>query len=263
MIVDRDRRSIVVFGTDCVLCSRWVHFLLAIERDARLTFVSAWSATGRALAARHGLDPRDLHRTYLVIEDGRPLVHSAASLALLGYLRRPWRWLGAPAILPRPLRDCLYGIVARNRYVWFGPKERCFVPPPSARDRFVRDQSATNRQRMGSPLRGHRENFGLMEGGRSTLTGSQRCRSVAPTRQASVSAKLSADADAEPGAERKVGVARPRRLAEEAARIERVGVREPTRIPVQRVGNDLDQMPARIDASARVTSSVARRRNRE
>jgi len=65
--------SIVVFDTDCLLFSRWVHFLLVHERDEELVFVRAWSSTGLALAARYGLTRADLSQTYLVIENGRGL----------------------------------------------------------------------------------------------------------------------------------------------------------------------------------------------
>jgi predicted DCC family thiol-disulfide oxidoreductase YuxK len=134
-----DNRVFVVFDTDCVLCSRWVSFLLRHERDKRMIFVSAWSSTGLTLASTHKLSRADLHLTYLVIEKGRPLTYSAAGLALLRRLKAPWRWLAALVVVPRPLRDRLYSWVARNRYAWFGRKDRCFVPPPGAQRRFVED----------------------------------------------------------------------------------------------------------------------------
>ena len=132
-----DDRVFVVFDTDCVLCSRWASFLLRHERDQRMIFVSAWSSTGLTLATTHALSRADLHLTYLVIENGRPLTHSAAALALLRRLKAPWRWLGTLAVVPKPLRDRLYSWVARNRYTWFGHKDRCFVPPAGVQQRFV------------------------------------------------------------------------------------------------------------------------------
>jgi predicted DCC family thiol-disulfide oxidoreductase YuxK len=40
-------------------------------------------------------------------------------------------------MLPLPIRDLLYGWVARNRLRWFGAREICFVPDPSDADRFI------------------------------------------------------------------------------------------------------------------------------
>lgn len=135
---------VVVFDTDCVLCSAWVHFLLRHERDSRMIFVCAWSDVGFAVAAEHGLDRAALERTYLVVDDGAGLTQSDAGLALLGRLRAPWRWLRVLRILPKRLRDAIYDLIARNRYHWFGRAERCFIPPPASRHRLVdaRDRTA-------------------------------------------------------------------------------------------------------------------------
>jgi predicted DCC family thiol-disulfide oxidoreductase YuxK len=128
---------LVIFDTDCVLCSGWVHFLLQHERDHELIFVNAWSDTGLALAARHGLDRPALEKTYLVIEKGVGLTRSAAGLALIAHLRPPWSWLRFLGVLPVVMRDAIYDVVARNRYRWFGRKSQCFVPPPDMRHRFI------------------------------------------------------------------------------------------------------------------------------
>jgi predicted DCC family thiol-disulfide oxidoreductase YuxK len=40
-------------------------------------------------------------------------------------------------VVPRPLRDWAYDIVARHRYRWFGRRATCMVPTPELRARFV------------------------------------------------------------------------------------------------------------------------------
>lgn len=127
----------VVFDSDCVLCSRWVHLILRHEQAHDIVFVSAWSKQGAKLGVEHGLSQSDLDATYLFIDEGRGLVRSDAGLALLARLRAPWRFLSWLRAVPRPLRDWVYDVVARNRYRWFGRAERCFVPPPSMAHRFI------------------------------------------------------------------------------------------------------------------------------
>lgn len=128
----------VVFDTDCVLCSGMVHFVLRHERGPTIRFVSAWSPSGLALAAAHGLTEKDLNDTYLVVENGIGYTRSDAGIVLLGHLRAPWRW-GAPLLrmVPRFVRDPLYTFVAHHRYRWFGHAPRCFRPPPASADRFI------------------------------------------------------------------------------------------------------------------------------
>ena len=48
---------VIVFDTDCLLCSGMVRFVLRHERDNALHFAGAWSDEGLSLAARHGLLP--------------------------------------------------------------------------------------------------------------------------------------------------------------------------------------------------------------
>ncbi|KQT91213.1 hypothetical protein ASG60_21490 [Methylobacterium sp. Leaf469] len=129
----------MIFDTRCILCSRWVHFLLRHEAETRLHFIGAWSPSGLALAARYGFEPQDLQKTYLVITEGVALKRSDAGLALLGHMKPPWRWLRLLRIVPKPIRDSVYDVVARNRYRWFGTIDTCLVPDPALRDRFTLD----------------------------------------------------------------------------------------------------------------------------
>ena len=126
-----------MFDTDCVMCSAWVRFVLRHERAPAARFVSAWSEQGLALAAEHGLAPRDLDDTYLVLSGGRALTRSEATLAIISTLRAPWSWASASRIVPPPLRDWFYERMARNRYRWFGRRDQCFLPPEGQQARFV------------------------------------------------------------------------------------------------------------------------------
>ena len=48
-----------------------------------------------------------------------------------------WRLVSWLRIVPAPLRDAVYRVVAANRYRWFGRFDACKLPPPAARDRFL------------------------------------------------------------------------------------------------------------------------------
>jgi predicted DCC family thiol-disulfide oxidoreductase YuxK len=40
-------------------------------------------------------------------------------------------------VVPKPMRDAVYDLVARNRYRIFGKYERCFVPDAEMRARVM------------------------------------------------------------------------------------------------------------------------------
>lgn len=129
---------VIVFDGVCLLCSRWVRFLLKHDRAARYRFASMQSDSGRALLQTHGLDP-DSPLSFLLVEDGRGHTDTDAIVKILhGLGRRRWRWLGhALRLLPRVLRDPAYRFVARHRYRIFGQSRRCFLPTPEQRARFM------------------------------------------------------------------------------------------------------------------------------
>lgn len=135
----QNRPTIVVFDTDCILCSTWVRFLLRHERREVLLFASSRKPAGQALAAEYGFLPEDLDMTYLVVCDGQALTKSDASLVLLSELRAPWRWFTFLRLVPRSWRDLLYDVVARNRLKWFGEQQDCFLPTQEQRLRFLDD----------------------------------------------------------------------------------------------------------------------------
>ncbi len=127
---------IVVFDAQCLLCSRWVKFLLKHDRRGLFRYASIQGANGRALLARAGLRPDGL-QTLLLVDGERTWQHTAAILRVLHALGWPWRiaWLGW--LVPAPLRDAAYRLVARNRYAIFGRSETCLVPPEVHVGRFL------------------------------------------------------------------------------------------------------------------------------
>jgi len=128
--------GIVLFDGVCNLCSRSVAFIIEHERESTLRFASVQSNTGAELMQRYGLDPANI-TTFALILDNVAYTRSDAALRIARRLRGPWRLLTALRIVPRPLRDFVYDLVARNRYRWFGRRETCMVPTPELRARFL------------------------------------------------------------------------------------------------------------------------------
>ena len=85
-----------------------------------------------------GFDPADA-KTFVLIADGRPYVRSDAAIRISRYLSGPWKLLGVVRFIPRPIRDGLYNVVARNRYRWFGRFETCVVPTQELKARFIQE----------------------------------------------------------------------------------------------------------------------------
>ncbi len=127
---------IVVFDAHCLLCSKWVKFLLKFDRRGVFRFASIQGATGQALLLREGLRVDGL-QTLLLVDGNRSWQHTGAILRVLHALGWPWRAAWLLWAVPAPLRDATYRLVARNRYTLFGRSETCLMPPVDYARRFL------------------------------------------------------------------------------------------------------------------------------
>ncbi len=127
---------IVLFDGGCGFCSWWVRTAVRHERDSKMRFAPLDSDVGRALRERHGLGLGSLDSVVL-IEGGRAYTESDAALRIVARFRSPWRWLRALGVVPRPLRDGVYRLIARHRRRLMGAGS-CELPDELTRSRFVR-----------------------------------------------------------------------------------------------------------------------------
>jgi predicted DCC family thiol-disulfide oxidoreductase YuxK len=131
-----DDRPILVFDGHCMLCSGFVQFILRHDRHRRLRLLAAQTPTGAALYRHFRLAPED-YETNILLEDGRAWLKSEGSIRIFERLGFPWSLIAVGRLLPLPIRDRLYEVIARNRLRWFGTRESCFLPDPSNADRFI------------------------------------------------------------------------------------------------------------------------------
>ncbi len=131
-------RGIVIFDGVCIFCERTVNFILQHESGSELTFVPLQTTTGTHMLRELGFDPADA-KTFVLVDGGRAYSRSSAAIRLSRYLRWPWRALAVVWIIPRPVRDYGYNLIATNRYRWFGLKDSCMIPTPEVRQRFIQD----------------------------------------------------------------------------------------------------------------------------
>ena len=127
-------RPLFVFDGVCVLCSTGARWLIRHDRTEKFRFAAAQSDLGRALYAHYGIDFND---TYLLLAAGVPHVKSDGYLEVCRHLGGPWRLLLVLKLIPRPLRDAIYDLVARNRYRWFGTTEYCALLTEDVRTRVL------------------------------------------------------------------------------------------------------------------------------
>ena len=136
-----DEQTVVFFDGVCGLCDRFVRFLLEHDRSGRIRFAPLQGELARTVLPRHGLNPDDLDSVVVISRwqhsSERALTRAAAVLYTLDVLGGWWRILARVAkVVPGPLANWLYDLVARFRYKVFGRFEACPLPRPEWRERF-------------------------------------------------------------------------------------------------------------------------------
>ncbi|MEM8876543.1 MAG: DCC1-like thiol-disulfide oxidoreductase family protein [Pseudomonadota bacterium] len=129
-------RDVIVFDGVCNLCNGFVQFVLKRDRLERFDFLTAQSDRGDTLYRLLELKSDD-YETYIAIVDGRPYQRLDAFCIVMRELGWPWKALSVLGLMPQPLKDWSYGVIARNRYGIFGRRDTCMVPAPHLKQRFL------------------------------------------------------------------------------------------------------------------------------
>ncbi|MEJ6561330.1 MAG: DCC1-like thiol-disulfide oxidoreductase family protein [Akkermansiaceae bacterium] len=113
----------IAFDGDCLMCNRFIHFLADQDHAQLLSFAPL---------------PNDApHDSMIATREGKNFSRSSAFLIILTALGGHWRALALLGFLiPRPLRDLAYRIIAKNRHRFAG-KKSCPLPSPEVTTRLA------------------------------------------------------------------------------------------------------------------------------
>lgn len=115
---------ILLYDGECGLCRGSIRFIMNHGGMNSLRFVPFDSEAGVELCRTHGI-VREVVRSMVLIRKGGMLIRSDAVLAVAAELRQPWCLAGWLRVIPRRLRDAVYGFISRNRYRWSRPAGEC------------------------------------------------------------------------------------------------------------------------------------------
>lgn len=127
--------GIILFDGECNLCNSSVQFILKRDRIGYFQFASLQGEVGTKLLQQYDLQ-LDLN-SFFLIEDGRFYSKSSAALRVCKHLDGAWKIFSIFLVVPSPIRDFFYKLIAKNRYKWFGKQESCMIPTPEIRNRFL------------------------------------------------------------------------------------------------------------------------------
>ncbi|WP_064091707.1 thiol-disulfide oxidoreductase DCC family protein [Rossellomorea aquimaris] len=127
--------KIILFDGECNFCDKSVQFIIKRDPEGHFKFASLQSEIGKRLLERCN-SPKDID-SFILIEESDCYFKSSAALRVCKNITGAWKILTIFLVIPKPIRDFFYDIVAKNRYKWFGEKESCMLPSPEERKRFL------------------------------------------------------------------------------------------------------------------------------
>jgi predicted DCC family thiol-disulfide oxidoreductase YuxK len=128
--------SIILFDGVCNLCNASVQWVLKHDHKNLFHFAALQSEYGALVLKRFGLEPGALD-TVVLADETRVFTQSDAAIEVARRLGGFWALMVVFKVVPRPIRNAVYRWVSSNRYRWFGRQEKCLLPRPEWKDKFL------------------------------------------------------------------------------------------------------------------------------
>ncbi len=128
--------DIILFDGVCNLCNGLVRFIIKRDKIGRFKFASLQSDFGRQWLQQIGKTNNEFDSVVLVKEK-KYYLKSTGVLKILKDLGGVWKVFYIFMIVPRPIRDFVYDMIAKSRYRIFGKRDTCMIPTPDLKERFL------------------------------------------------------------------------------------------------------------------------------
>jgi predicted DCC family thiol-disulfide oxidoreductase YuxK len=127
---------IILFDGVCNLCNASVKFIIKNDPEALFKFAPLQSQFARKILIRNNICQGKYESLILVVGDN-VFLKSTAALKIARNLKAPWPVFYPLIIIPWPVRDIFYNLIAKHRYRLFGQKDSCMIPSKEIKNRFL------------------------------------------------------------------------------------------------------------------------------
>ena len=128
--------KIILFDGVCNFCNFWVNFIIDRDRNNIFKFAALQSQAGIKLLKKFSINNVEMN-SVILIEDDRYFIKSSAALRIAKNLTPFWKLFYFFVIIPAPVRDVVYDLVAENRYKIFGKRNSCRMPTVEEKNKFI------------------------------------------------------------------------------------------------------------------------------
>lgn len=132
-------KKLILFDGVCNLCNYSVQFVIKHDKQNRFIFSAIQSNAGKTILKKVNIDTTQIDSILLFNPENNTIDYkSSAALKIAMTLGFPTNSLSVFLIIPPFIRNSVYGIIAKNRYKWYGKKEACMIPTPELKNKFLK-----------------------------------------------------------------------------------------------------------------------------
>jgi predicted DCC family thiol-disulfide oxidoreductase YuxK len=131
-----DDLNIILFDGICNFCNFWVDFIIKRDKDNTFKFASLQSDSGKRIAEKFLINKENID-SIILIKGENYFIKSGAAFEIVKELNSAWKIFYIFKVIPLPLRDFVYDLIAKNRYTIFGKRDACRVPTGEEMSRFI------------------------------------------------------------------------------------------------------------------------------
>ena len=130
-------KPVILFDGVCNFCNSSVNFVIDRDKHKKFLFAALQSEAGKQLLQQYNIPFKENPDSVVLIQNNKAYQKSSAALQIAKGLGGLWMVPYTFIIIPPFIRDFFYDIIARYRYKLFGKKDRCRMPDPEIKTRFL------------------------------------------------------------------------------------------------------------------------------
>ena len=126
------QNPIIFYDGLCGLCDSSVQFIIKHDKKKEFRFSSLQSSYAENL-----LGEKAKQDSFILFIRGNVFDKSTAVLKVCKIIGGAFLLLYPLILIPKFIRDGVYGMIAKNRYRWFGKFDSCKIPSTEQRELFI------------------------------------------------------------------------------------------------------------------------------
>jgi predicted DCC family thiol-disulfide oxidoreductase YuxK len=121
--IDKNSKLVLLYDGECKFCNFWITLIQRQKAQNKFRYYALQSDEGKELQSKFSI-PQSVD-SVLVIKNETVFFKSNAALEVANTLGGKWKFALVFWLMPKPIRDWLYDLVAKNRHRIFRNRQNC------------------------------------------------------------------------------------------------------------------------------------------